>query len=197
MPRFISRKTRQCTGIIPNQNGEPVTEHDGQLFAVYEWLEGKDLDFSNRKHLSLALNGLAEFHKASKGYKAGEGARVSTKLGRWADQYASMKNRLTVWKETALTRSQPQHKAYVNCLDSITALADQAVLLLGRSAYRELTSETSPATVLCHQDYGKGNALLTDKGVYVIDLDGVTFDLPSRDLRKIIGKSPKTTTDGI
>jgi spore coat protein I len=41
-----------------------------------------------------------------------------------------------------------------------------------------------PRTVLCHQDYGKGNALLTDEGVMVIDLDNVSFDLPARDLRK-------------
>jgi len=31
---------------------------------------------------------------------------------------------------------------------------------------------------------GKGNALFTDNGVYVIDLDGVTWDHPGRDLRK-------------
>lgn len=57
------------------------------------------------------------------------------------------------------------------------------------SSYKELTSEKSSSIVLCHQDYGKGNALLTKEGVYVIDLDGVTFDLPCRDLRKIIGKT--------
>jgi spore coat protein I len=42
--------------------------------------------------------------------------------------------------------------------------------------------------VLCHQDYGKGNAISTPKGVIVLDLDSVTFDFSARDLRKIIGK---------
>ncbi|NMA25250.1 MAG: phosphotransferase [Clostridiales bacterium] len=73
-------------------------------------------------------------------------------------------------------------------MDSMTELADEAMRRLDTSKYRELTAEHSSVPVLCHQDYGKGNALLTDEGVMVIDLDNVTLDLPSRDLRKIIGK---------
>jgi spore coat protein I len=149
---------------------------------------GKDISFDNPKQLSLALEGLARFHASSKGYTAKEGARVSSKLGKWPNQYESMKNRLTAWKEIAVSHSTPQHKAYLSCLNSMTDLANQAMMLLGQSKYPELTAELSSVPVLCHQDYGKGNALLTDKGVMVLDLDNVTFDLPSRDLRKIIGK---------
>jgi spore coat protein I len=47
----------------------------------------------------------------------------------------------------------------------------------------------SSAVVLCHQDYGKGNALLTPGGVWILDMDGVTFELAARDLRKIIHKT--------
>jgi spore coat protein I len=190
---YIKENGGNVPGIIPHQSGEPYAMHNGQLFAVYEWLEGKNLDFLYRDHLAPSLQGLAEFHLSSKGYVPKEGARISTKLGKWPGQYASMKNRLMAWKEAAFTRSGSQHIAYVNCLDAILDLSDQALSLLGQSAYKALTSETSPASVLCHQDYGKGNALLTDEGVYVIDLDGVTFDLPSRDLRKIIGKLAETS----
>jgi spore coat protein I len=174
--------------VILTQSGEPVVKLNNELFAVYEWLDGKDLAFGNPKQLSLALGGLARFHTASKGYTAIEGARVSSKLGKWPNQYESMKSRMLAWKETAGGHSAPQHKSYLACLDSVTELANQAILRLDKSKYRELASEHSSVPVLCHQDYGKGNALLTDKGVVVIDLDNVSFDLPSRDLRKIIGK---------
>lgn len=185
---YIKNSGGNVPGIILDKHGEPVVSFDNQLFAVYEWLNGKDLDFSNPGHLSLAIEGLAKFHAASKGYSAKEEARVSSKLGKWPNQYESMKNKLIAWKEIAGTRSSPQHKSYLVCLDPVIDLADQAITLLDQSRYRELASETSSAPVLCHQDYGKGNALLTSEGVAVIDLDGVTFDLPSRDLRKIIGK---------
>lgn len=185
---YIKNSGGNVPGIVFNKNNEPIVKFDNQLFAVYEWLNGKDLNFMSPKHLSLAIEGLAKFHVASKGYSAKEEARVSSKLGKWPNQYESMKNRLIAWKEIAGTHSSPQHKSYLICLDSVIDLADQAIMLLDKSMYRELTMETSNAPVLCHQDYGKGNALLTSEGVVVIDLDSVTFDLPSRDLRKIIGK---------
>ena len=68
-------------------------------------------------------------------------------------------------------------------------LADKAINELAMSKYAELNREDSPSIVLCHQDFGKGNALDAPDGIYVLDLDGVTFDLPARDLRKIIGKN--------
>ncbi len=185
---YIKNSGGNVPGIILTTDNEPIAKFDDQLFAVYEWKSGKDLDFNNPKHLSLAIEGLAEFHTASKGYSAIEGARVSSKLKKWPNQYESMKKKLIAWKEIAATGSSPQHKSYLVCVDPIIDLADQAITLLDKSMYRELTTETSHAPVLCHQDYGKGNALLTSDGVVVIDLDGVTFDLPSRDLRKIIGK---------
>jgi len=186
---YIRNAGGNVPGVVLAQNGEPVVKRDNELFAVYEWLSGKDLAFGNTRQLSLALEGLAKFHAASKGYTAIEGARVSSKLGKWPGQYESMRNRLLAWKETAGGLGGRQHKSYLACVDSMTALADEAMRRLNASKYRELTAEHSPVPVLCHQDYGKGNALLTDEGVMVIDLDNVSFDLPARDLRKIIGKT--------
>ena len=59
---------------------------------------------------------------------------------------------------------------------------------IAASEYAGLTREGSPSIVLCHQDFGRGNVIAAADGIYVLDLDGVTFDLPARDLRKIIGK---------
>lgn len=185
---YIKNSGGNVPGIVLNKDNEPIVNFENQLFAVYEWLHGKDLNFMSPKDLSLATEGLAKFHVASKGYTAKEEARVSSKLGKWPNQYESMKNRFIAWKEIAGTRSSPQHKSYLSCVDSVIDLTDQAIILLDKSMYRELTMETSNVPVLCHQDYGKGNALFTSEGVVVIDLDSVTFDLPSRDLRKIIGK---------
>ncbi len=91
---YIRNAGGNVPGVVLAQNGEPVVKRDNELFAVYEWLSGKDLAFGNPRQLSLALEGLAKFHAASKGYTAIEGARVSSKLGKWPGQYESMRNRL-------------------------------------------------------------------------------------------------------
>lgn len=175
--------------VLPDMKNQVIVQHNEQLFVLYEWLSGKDLNFSIQEDLILALQGLAKFHMKSKGYSPVEGSRVSTKLGKWPEQYSSMANKLVSWKEFSKNKtSLPGHSAFLKYVDPILDISYNAIELLEKSSYKNMTSSESNNQVLCHQDYGRGNAILTNEGVFVIDLDGVTFDLPARDLRKIIGK---------
>lgn len=186
---YIKNAGGKVPAIIPAKNGQPIVQYNEQLFVMYEWIPGTSLDFNNNDDLKPSINGLAAFHTTSKGYIPPPDSRTSSKLSKWPEQYTSMKNRMLEWKEVSRKNaSNAGHSAYLKHVDSMIDIADLALYLLERSAYLQLTAEKSPAVVLCHQDYGKGNALLTKAGVYVLDLDGVTFDLPARDLRKIIGK---------
>lgn len=186
---YIKNNGGNVPGIIPNSNNQPITEHSSQLFVVYEWLEGRDLNFSNPGDFKLALEGLAKFHISSKGYESSDTSRTSTKLGKWPEQYASMRNKFIAWKEASSNNLSAAHyNSFYRASDSMISLANMALDYISKSSYENLTSKDSDAIVLCHQDYGKGNAILSGKGVSVLDLDGVTFDLPARDLRKLIGK---------
>jgi len=186
---YIKQSGGKVAAVIPDKSGAPIVFHNEQLFVLYEWIHGKDLDLNNRSDLIPALHGLAEFHLVSRGYTAKGDARVSSKLGKWPEQYNSMRNKFLVWKsEAAKKASLSYHSSYLKSVDPIIEIADKAMELLNRSSYTQLTSPGSDRIVLCHQDFGKGNALLTEKGVFVLDLDGVTYDLAARDLRKITGK---------
>ena len=186
---YIKNSGGNVPGIIMNKQGKPIVQYNDQLFVVYEWLEGKDLNFSNNADLEIALKGLAVFHKASKGYQYPENARESMKFGRWPEQYTSMRNRFETWKDIALKNSADgSHKTYLKCVDSMIEVANLALELIAQSKYKSLAEPNSDLKVLCHQDYGKGNVISTPKGPIVLDLDSVTYDFSARDLRKIIGK---------
>jgi spore coat protein I len=186
---YIKNSGGNVPRIMLNRKGQPIVQYNDQLFVVYEWLEGKDLNFSNRIDLEAALRGLAVFHKSSKGYQYPEGARESSKFGRWPEQYTSMKNRFITWKDIALQNtSSRSHSTYLNCVDSMIKAADLALGLIDKSQYKNLSTPNSELKVLCHQDFGKGNAISTPGGLIVLDLDSVTYDFSARDLRKIIGK---------
>jgi spore coat protein I len=186
---YIKNSGGNVPGIILNQKGQPIVQYNDQLFVVYEWLEGKDLNFYNNADLEAALRGLATFHRASKGYRQPENARESSKFGRWPEQYASMKNRFEAWRNFALqNESSGSHASYLKCVDSMIEVSDIALEYIDRSQYKNLSAPDSDLKVLCHQDYGKGNAISTPNGVVVLDLDSVTYDFSARDLRKIIGK---------
>ncbi len=187
------RYIASCGGCVPkiylNKDNEPITEYMGQLFVLYEWIDGKDFNFKKPADLRLALKGLGHFHVKSKGYYPPECAKISSKLGRWPHQYESMLNRMLKWKKEASNHQNiPVYKAYLKWIDKIIDMGNTAIEALNHSAYPEMTSIQLEQAALCHQDYGEGNALYIGETVYVIDLDGVTYDLEMRDLRKIIGK---------
>lgn len=189
---YIKNSGGNVPKIILNNQDQPITIFNEQLFVVYQWLEGKDLNFGNNEDLNHAVKGLAKFHKLSKGYIPPDEARISTKEGKWPAQYDSMMGKLIEWKEVAQNnKSVGCYGAYLNVVDPIIEIGKISLEMLKNSNYENLTNDQG-SLVLCHQDYGRGNAILTNDGVIVLDLDGVTFDLPSRDLRKIIGKQAET-----
>jgi len=187
---YIKAQGGKVAGVIPDPAGEPIVRYNDELFVLYEWIDGKDMNFAEAADLLTAVEGLAAFHVATKGYIPPPGSQVSTKLGKWPSQYESMRKKLVSWKEEALKFAElQQNAAYLKYVDSMVSMADEAYERLLKSRYEEFAKEGSPRVVLCHQDFGKGNCLLSSDGVYVLDLDGVTYDLPVRDLRKIIGKN--------
>ncbi len=188
--RYIKSKGGNVPDVILNRANEAITDRNGELFVLYEWIEGKQLNFDNKEDFMAAMEGLAHFHKFSKGYQPPESARVSTKIAKWPDQYRSMLSRLSEWKSISLQKAGTAvYDAYLEWVDPVMALGEKAIRRLEGSSYSLLSSPDSPAVVLCHQDYGKGNALLTPGGVWILDMDGVTFELAARDLRKIILKT--------
>jgi CotS family spore coat protein len=64
--------------------------------------------------------------------------------------------------------------------------ANESIRKLQESAYSELIKEGNAHWGLIHQDYGWSNGQMGADGMWIIDLDGVAFDLPIRDLRKLI-----------
>lgn len=188
--RYIKSNGGNVPGVILNKTHEAITDMNNELFVLYEWIEGKHLNFDKKEDLMAAMEGLAHFHKFSKGYQPPESARVSTKIAKWPDQYRSMQSRLNEWKSISSQKAGTAvYDAYLEWVDPIMALGEKAIQYLEGSSYSALSIPGSSAVVLCHQDYGKGNGLLTPGGVWILDMDGVTFELAARDLRKIILKT--------
>lgn len=174
--------------IFLNKHNNPISIINDHAFVLYSWISNKTLNFGNKEQLKLALKGLAHFHKCSIGYMPPTDCKISSKLGRWPSQYESMKNRMLKWKDQAIQNNSITTNSYLKHIDSIIEIADIAIDKLNTSNYKQLTSFDEKNYPLCHQDYGEGNVLYYNNQVFVIDLDGITYDLAIRDLRKILGK---------
>ena len=186
---FMAGRGAAVSPVLPAPDGEIMVEHEGYNFVLYQWLQGRGLVLSRKEDLAHGVRGLAAFHRDSAGYQPLAGARVSSKFGRLGNYYASVTKRLLLWQEQALEQGQNTvAQAYLEEVKPALELASRAMTLLEQSCYSAWIEQFTGRAGLCHQDFGEGNVLLGDDRVYILDLDGVTFDLPVRDLRKLLLK---------
>jgi len=186
---YLYKKGALVAGIIPTQSGELFLVHEGYGLVLYQWIDGSELEIEDvEEHAYVGLSGLAQFHKDSVGFVPPADSQTYDRMGVWPNHYKKMLDEMKQWKAVAQKKTTPFERAYLKVADEMIDLAEQATQMLDASYYSKWMKKIGPYGYLCHQDYGSGNALQTDHGVYVLDLDNVAYDIPVRDVRKLITK---------
>lgn len=184
---YLHKKGALVAGIIPTQSDELYFVHEGHGLVLYEWIDGSDLEMEEvSEHTYAGLRGLAQFQKDSVGFIPPADCQTYDRMGVWPRHYKKMLEEMREWKSIAETKTTPFELVYVEVADEMIQLAEQATQMLDDSCYMDWVQEIGPYGYMCHQDYGRGNALQTDHGVYILDLDNVAYDIPLRDVRKLI-----------
>jgi len=185
---YLAKKGARVPAIIPNNQGNLFTKHGPFLFVVYEWLEGRPFELTVKEDLEFIMKGLAEFHLVSIGYQPPPGVPVFKKLGKWPNHYIKRIQQMETWKSIAKSLpDDPFSQVYLQEINPFIIEGRDTLSRLLNSQYIPWVNETKLKPNLCHQDYGTGNSLLgPDNKIWVIDLDTVSFDLPIRDIRKMV-----------
>ncbi|WP_042355901.1 CotS family spore coat protein [Bacillus rubiinfantis] len=173
--------------IIPTKTGEDYVVAGGKCWFVAQWIEplfpvSKDLE--GAKQLCAALG---KFHHLSKGYKAPAQAEVSSRLHKWPANYQKIIEKMDWFRNIAAAYSEmPASKPLLEVVGQFETQAIQASERLNQSSYNRLAAQGPQYWGLVHQDYGWSNGQMGQNEMWIIDLDGVSYDLPIRDLRKLI-----------
>ncbi|WP_028391365.1 CotS family spore coat protein [Bacillus cihuensis] len=173
--------------LVKTKDEKDYVEAGGKLWFVAEWIEPlapvtKDLE--GAKHLCYALG---EFHRLSKGYEPPQQSEVASRLRKWPSSYEKMIKKMDWFRNIAnVYRELPASTHLLNVVDMFEEQARNSLTRLNQSSYSELIKQGNAFWGLVHQDYGWSNGQMGSNGMWIIDLDGVAFDLPLRDLRKLI-----------
>lgn len=186
---YLSRKGAKVANIVPAKDHGLYIVYEGYALVLYMWIEGNQLEMkSDSEHLCVALQGLAQFHLDSAGFIPPKDCKTYDRMGVWPDHYAEMLEELKLWKKLSDQETSTFHQAFSSTADDMIRMGVQALHLLQSSCYTEWVQTIGQWGYMCHQDYGKGNALLTEEGVYILDLDNLAYDIPLRDVRKLLTK---------
>ncbi|WP_181347990.1 CotS family spore coat protein [Thalassobacillus sp. CUG 92003] len=184
---LVNEKNAKVPAIVKTKDGNDYVEMGGKLWFVANWIETLQQlpeDLEGTKKLCYTLG---EFHKLTKGYVPPAEAEKISRLHRWPRTYERVEKKLGWFQDIATAYSEmPASSTILNVIDMFQEQASQARERLMASPYEDFVARGTEDASLVHQDYGWSNAQLADDGMWVIDLDGVSYDIAIRDLRKLI-----------
>jgi CotS family spore coat protein len=184
---YVVKQGARVPALIPARNGSLFVEKGGKLWIVTDWIAlqpATKVDLVGAQELCY---GLGEFHRHSKGYIPPAGAKNSSRLYRWPNHYQKIAKKIGWMREVAKAYNEtPASKSILAVVDHYEQQAWAAFEKLKTSAYPKMIKMGEAHWGLVHQDYGWSNGQNGPGGLWVIDLDGVSYDLPFRDLRKLI-----------
>jgi len=180
--------------IIKTRSGMDYTVVDGTCYVLSGAVEGKNPSYASKNELALIIRGLAEFHTASHGFEVLPDTKPKIHLGNWVQDLTSQLEEMKTFyeQEASVNGSNEIGRFILEEFPYFYRRALDAIDRLSSDDYKNWVEKGRQQGVLCHQDFAAGNLLIDPSGkLYVLDTDGITIDIPARDLRKILCKVMK------
>ncbi|WP_096435704.1 CotS family spore coat protein [Alteribacter populi] len=184
---LVHEKKARIPEIIHSKDGLPYVEMGGKVWFVAEWIEPLTQVAQDLEGSKALCHAIGEFHTLSKGYTPPKGAENASRLYRWPRTYEKVVKKMSWFRNIAqYYHEMPASPTILSVLDRFEEQAKQSLDHLNQSAYDSLVSRGNKEWGLVHQDYGFSNGQMGADGMWIIDLDGVAYDIGIRDLRKLI-----------
>jgi spore coat protein SA len=186
--KYLVAKGARVPALISTKQGNDYVEAGGKLWIVTDWIEPLYPAAKDLEGMKKLCYGLGEFQRHSRGYVPPKGAEKASRIKRWPSAYQKMIMKMNWFRAIAKAYSEmPASSVLLSVLDKYEQQAKDALTRLMNSNYSRLISREENSWGIVHQDYGWSNGQIgPDGNVWIIDLDGVAYDLPVRDLRKLI-----------
>ncbi|MEG1256446.1 CotS family spore coat protein [Clostridium sp.] len=176
---------------VLNKDGHIITQWKKSTYVVMDLIEGRECEYNNSLDIAIAVNGLADMHKASKGIS------FSDKCERYKgfsliDNYKGKLKELEIFKERALSyenRSEFQ-EVFLKYVDYFLKAMEKSISIIEKSPYLQLCNDKDNF-ILCHHDLAYHNIIINDSNSYFIDFDYSIIDLRVHDICNFINKVTK------
>ncbi|HEU4965468.1 MAG TPA: CotS family spore coat protein [Bacilli bacterium] len=185
---YLVGQGARVPALVRTKQGDLSFVAGGKMWIVTDWIDeltpATKIDLEGAQALCY---GLGEFHRISRGYLPPEGADWASRLHNYPRSYQKVIDKMEWFRHIAeLYIDRPASPRILSMIDKYQQQARDTLAALEASPYYELAARGETYWGLAHQDYGWSNGQLGPGGLWVIDLDGVSYDLPIRDLRKLI-----------
>lgn len=163
-------------------------------YVLSEAIIGNTPNEDKPQELKMIIEELATFHYASKNFVLPECCKARVHLGLQKEEFQNQMVKLKNFYDTEVAK--PKHSEFGQIILKVFPYfykrMNLAITENEKSGYTKWSQEAKSTNCLCHQDFTGSNLILTSsKQVFVLDIDSITIDLPTRDIRKFLNKIMK------
>lgn len=186
---YILERGAKVPPILKTTDGLPYVNKHGTIYIMYTWFpNARNPDFSQNEDLKQTLITLAKFHRTLEGYVPPVQCYEKWRIGKGVRGYEKTINQMMqIYKEFKKDKSNNK-PIVVDYFPTIIDESKQIVNQLQLARFDEAIYNVRKRRRLTHEDFGEPNALIVKQQGYVIDIDGLAYNLPSRELARIILK---------
>lgn len=186
---YILAKGARVPPIILNTDGLPYVNRDGIVYIVYKWFpEARNPDFRQKNDLKQTLITLGQFHHACEGYIPPVHCSEKWRTGSGTRDYEKMNHRFIQLNQNPDKTKSKYGSVVLEYLPKAIERGQQVIYKLHKLGFDQAILSVHKKRLLTHEDFGEPNALIVHSKGYVIDMDGLAYNLPTRELAKIMIK---------
>ena len=171
---------------ICNIDGNPFITINGSIHTLSEIIEGNECNFDNKADILKATELLANFHKASRGYKPAGNCVIRDDLGKLPIYFSKRLDELKKLKKVARKGKTKFDYLFLEHIDYFYNLGENALQLIESSEYYKLSENTRNIGMLCHHDFAHHNIICAENKVSLINFDYCCFELKVYDIANFL-----------
>lgn len=179
--KFVNIDRYLCTN-----DGRPFISIENNNYVLTNYIEGAECNFDNKNDIANISKLLAQFHKASKGFKPPENIIIRSDLGKIPLFFAKRLDEIKKLKKVAKKGKTKFDYLFLENYDYFCNIGEQALSLINNSYYEELVNKTRDDGVFCHHDFTHHNIIQSDKKYYIVNFDFCCFEIKIYDIANFL-----------
>lgn len=168
------------------KEGEPGFRCGDCLYAMTDYIEGRESCFDDDEDLKKAAETLAALHRASAGYVPPDGSMTRDDLGKLPAYFSKRMNDIRKMRKQAKKGKSRFDHLFLQHADRFINMGENALYRLSVSSYDSLVESARMERSFCHHDYTHHNILLDGQRVTVTNFDYCCFELRAYDVANLI-----------
>lgn len=169
--------------------GYPYACCGDEIYVMTDFRESRECDFNSLDDVKLAVQTLAEFHQAAKGFQAIEGLGFRNEIGQLPDTLSRRTQELVKLKKQASIGKGNFENLYLKNADFFIEKCFYAMEIINSEKFQRLAKKANKDKEVCHKDYSFFNINIDSSGMVKISgLDYCDYEIRAYDIASFLRK---------